>query len=319
MPKTGKTLICAIASVGMAVTAVPTSAQQSTSSTAQDQAEQIIVVGRRSGIPLWHVRSPTTTVVIVGDLDGVVKGTRWDADALTEALLKADRIMYPGKTDYAVSLGAVLSVIPRWLKQSKLPKGQSLAEMMPPDQFQRLVALRDRGILKKGFERQHPFHLVVGLYDDVVGEKGLGPDAGDYVKATAKKHKLNMVPVPKVSIKTVFNDLFATTPQSHIPCLLDMVTLAEAGPSLMKARSDAWAARRVADLMASPAEKVSGSCWPSHIDAAARPQQRDTILRLLSDTKVTVAVIDIRALAVPGGILDQLAARGLQVQGPRWK
>ncbi|MBA3676848.1 MAG: TraB/GumN family protein [Sphingosinicella sp.] len=263
--------------------------------------------------------SPTIIVIVVGDLDGVIAGTKWDPGPLTEALLKADRILHPGKVEYDFSLGAVISVIPRWLKQASLPRGRNLAQMMPPDQFQRLVRLERRGILKKGFDRKHPFHLAVGLFDHAVGKSGLGPDISDYVKRAAKKHRLNMVPVPKVGVKAIFNNLFATQPESHVQCLLDMAALAEMGSSLMKERSEAWAARRVPQLLASPAEQVYGSCWPSHLDEAARPGQRDTILRLLSEPKVTVAVMDIRSLAIGGGILDQLAARGLKIEGPKWK
>src|SRR5688500_8692730 len=59
------------------------------------QVEDIVVTGRRSGVPMWTVRSETTTLILVGGINGVAKTTQWDPTALTEALRKADRVMFP--------------------------------------------------------------------------------------------------------------------------------------------------------------------------------------------------------------------------------
>ena len=63
------------------------------------QVEDIVVTGRKSGVPMWTVRSDSTTLVLVGGINGVSKTTHWDPAALTEALRKADRVMFPQPMD----------------------------------------------------------------------------------------------------------------------------------------------------------------------------------------------------------------------------
>ena len=104
-----------------------------------------------------------------------------------------------------------------------------------------------------------------------------------------------------------------------MPCLLDAVAVVEAGPGTVKARSDAWAERRVPDVLASPADKVQETCSPRAIGLLERPEFSLEARRLLSQPQVTVAVLDLRSLAAPGAVLDDLAGAGFTIQGPRWR
>jgi hypothetical protein len=105
-----------------------------------------------------------------------------------------------------------------------------------------------------------------------------------------------------------------------VPCLIDSIAAAEAGPAAVQARSDAWAARRVKEVLASPAEGFHNSCWPR--GAGIGPSRDDLVAQmrqLLREDKVTMAVLGLRSLAETGGILDQLQSAGYDIQGPAWK
>ena len=284
------------------------------------QAEEIVVTARRSGIPVWRVSGPRTTIVLVGSITQVARDTRWDPAPLEAALRKADRVMFPQSVALTGSLFSFPGLLLKWRQQATLPKGQSLAGMMRPEQFARLVALQKRGILKPGFERKHPFHLALMLHNVAKGKRGYGPDAGQFVRRTVKKHKLEMVPIARGKAKPVANEFFATTPQSHVPCLLDAVALVEAGPGAIKARSDAWAERRVPEAINSPVERADHRCWP-HSGSALKllPELGPQVRGLLAEPQVTLAVVSLHALARPGGVLDELKAAGFDVRGPRWK
>jgi hypothetical protein len=219
---------------------------------------------------------------------------------------------------YTASPFALVGWLAKWKRMSSLPKGQSIAQYVPPAHYQRLVALRNRGILKAGFERTHPLHLAGQLRDFAKGKGGYGQNANSYVRRAVKKYKLNLAPIATAKAKPLVNDLFSSSPREHVPCLIDAIALAEAGPTAVKARSDAWAQRRVTEVLASPAEKVFESCWPADVrDSSAHI--RTTLRGLLSQPDVTVAVLNLADLAGPRGILDDLSAAGFQVSGPRWK
>jgi len=306
--------------LGFAAFASATAQVPAATAAPAEQVEEIVVTARRSGIPVWRVSGPSGTVVLVGSISEVTKDTRWNPAPLEAALRKADRVMFPQAVQLGASPFAIIGMAVKWRKHASLPRGKSLAQMMPPEQFARLVALQKRGILKPGFERDHPFHLALKLRNVVKGKRGYGPDAGRFVTRTVKKHKLKMVPIAQGRAKPFVNELFGLPPEAHVACLLDAVTLVEAGPGAIKARSDAWAERRVPDATNSPAERVDHRCWPnagSKLKTA--PPLGPQVRRLLAEPQVTLAVVPLYSLARPGGVLDELKAAGLDVRGPRWK
>ncbi len=258
-----------LAFVALAVAHAPGAYAQSVPATAANSAqevEEIVVTARRSGIPVWRVTSPNATVILVGAIKEVSHGTRWDPASLTAALRQADQIIFPQEEDFDVPPLAMIGYVVKFLRMAKLPKGQSLRQMMPPDQFERLVMLRSRGLLKAGFERTHPLHLSRQLHDIIDGG-GYGINAHEYVKRAVKKYKLNQAKIPQRSFKQPLNALFDSEPEAHIPCLLAMVSLMEAGPQAVGARSEDWAARRVPEVLRALPTKVFAQCSLRKYDA----------------------------------------------------
>ena len=289
------------------------------SAVSEQQVQEIVVTARRSGVPVWRVTSPTTTLIIVGAIEEVPRETKWDPASLTAALKMADRVIFPQEEDFNASPVAMVGYLVKFLRMAKLPKGQSLQTMLPPEQFQRLVALRNKGVLKKGFEKTHPLHLAIALHDAMEGKKGFGDNATEFAKRAVKKHKLKQVPIPRRSIKQPLNALFKSRPEAHLPCLMASVSLMEAGGSqVIKARSDAWAQRRVPDVLSSPATRVFSTCsLNEYLDS--QPDWRGAARRLMSERPVTVAVFDLASVAERGGLLDEFSTRGFEVKGPAWK
>lgn len=285
----------------------------------QTDGEDIVVTAQRSGIPVWRVSGPKTTIVLVGSIRTVAAGTRWNPAPLEASLLKADRIMFPETTSFGLGLGSAIGALSKWRKQATLPKGQTLQTMLSPDQFARLVALRTKGVLKPGFERKHPYHLAQSLGSAMTGKRAPNVDA--YVRRVARKNKLKMVPLAQGDAKAMLAEFFATAPKSHVPCLMDAVALAEAGRGAVKARSDAWAKRRVPAALASVAGRMEQSCYPegSRFERARAKGLTGVVRALLAQPKVTIAVIPLDSLASRGGVLDDLVAAGFDVRGPAWK
>jgi uncharacterized protein YbaP (TraB family) len=283
------------------------------------QVDDIVVTGRRSGVPLWTVRGETTTLVLVGALQGVSKTTHWDPTALTEALRKADRVMFPQSQSFTASLFSAIGWVAKYKAMGSLPKGQSLADFAGPDEMRRLAALRARGMVRSDYPTRHPLHLAGDLRDRAKGDIDYAPGAADYVRRAVKKYDLVMVPIRRSKAKPLVKDLFASTPDEHLPCLRAAIAMAEAGPAAVQARSDAWAARRVPEVIASPADGVYESCWPAVAVLDSGAELTEEMKLLLSEPQVTVAVLNLRSLAEPGGVLDGLQAAGYDIQGPAWK
>lgn len=323
-----KTTLRTVMGIGMALaTAVPSRAQAPSAAPPEANAEEVVVTARRAGIPVWNVASAKTSVVLVGAIGNVAPGTRWDPKLLDAALASADRVMFPETLSVSAGLFTLFSALAKWRKQATLPKGQTLRGMTTPEQWARLVALREKGVLKPGFERKHPFHLAVSLHGRVRDKRKLAPGAEAYVRRFLKRNKAKPVPLAQASAKAIMAEFFGSAPRAHVACLMDAVTLVEAGQAgvqarsaAVDARSRAWAARRVPDAVAS-APSISGrSCLSySRFDAARRASLGPTVRGLMNRPQVTMAVISLDSLAERGGVLDDLVAAGFEVRGPRWR
>jgi hypothetical protein len=233
--------------------------------------------------------------------------------------MKADRVMYPSAVDIDLSPLAAIALLMKWRKKSTLPKGQTLAQFMRLEEFQRLVVLQEKGILERGFERKHPFNLVVKLRKHARQDVEAGLSAASYVRKAVKKLRLPTIPIQTVDGNAAAKAFLDTPPRSYVPCLVNTAALVEAGPEGVRAGSEAWAARRVPDAINSLASRAHESCAPESVGIRARADLRAQVRKLLSDPMVTVAVTDIRSLAKADGILDHLAAGGFVIQGPRWR
>lgn len=304
----------------MAAIALASAAPAQTGPDDRAQVDDIVVTGRKSGVPMWIVRGEATTLVLVGGINGVSKTTHWDPAALTEALRKADRVMFPQSYALTASPFRAIGWMVKLNKMGSLPKGQTLSAIAGPQAMRRLAALRARNMVRADYDRRHPLHLANDLRDRAKGDIDYGRNVADYAASAARKHKLTeVVPIHRSKAKPVVKDLFASTPEEHLPCLEASLTLAEAGPAAVQARSDAWAARRVPEVLASPADPVYERCWPSGIFAERNAELLPQMKQLLAEPQITVAVLGLRTLAERGGILDGLEAAGFDIQGPAWK
>ena len=308
-----------IGAAGLAALALASAAPAQKAADDRAQVEDIVVTGRRSGVPLWTVRSERTTLVLVGAIQGVSKTTYWDPAALTEALRKADRVMFPQSQNFTASPFSLIGWLAKWNAMGSLPNGQTLAGLAGPDEMRRLAALRARRMVRDDYEKRHPLHLSGDLRDRAKGDIDYARTAADYVRRAVKDHKLTMVPIRRSKAKPLVKDLFASTPEEHLPCLRAAITMAEAGPQAVQARSDAWAARRVPEVIASPADAVHQACWPATELLEPSGELTEEMKLLLSEPQVTVAVLTLHSLAEPGGVLDGLQAAGFDIQGPAWK
>ncbi|HZG09180.1 MAG TPA: TraB/GumN family protein [Allosphingosinicella sp.] len=283
------------------------------------QVEEIVVTGFKSGVPMWTVRSDTTTLVLVGSIEGVSKTTKWDPDALTQALRRADRVMFPQMHAFTASIFSAIGWVAKYNAMGSLPKTQSLDQFAQPAEMQRLSALAARKMVRSDYARRHPLHLARDLQGRAKGEIDYGNSVSMYVRKAVDKYDLTLVPIEKSKAKPLVKDLFASTPDDHLPCLSASIALAEAGPAAVQARSDAWAGRRVQEVLNSPAQAPFEQCWPAEAIAATGTDMMEELTGLLADPRVTLAVLSLRTLAGKDAVLDRLQAAGYDIQGPDWK
>lgn len=308
-------------SILIAALALLTSAQAALAQDpVEDRVEDIIVIARRSDVPVWEVSKGDRSLILVGNIRGVPRDLEWSPAGLEEATARADRVLYPpvGR----ISPADIFRLIWRGRTVTQLPEGKTSADYLEPAVQARLEAVMadERG---DDWRTRSFFLLGINLMNDHAGfERRSGRDAEDAVRDAARRARIEGQSIGFVRGDEIVDNLITQPPEVYRPCIAAAVTAAEAGPGNFAERADDWRARRVPDVLTNPLDIALGQCWPWG-DPEIGPQLRGQWLTAISDAVeqpgVTLAVAPLRLLAEPGGVLDGLEADGFDIVGPEWR
>lgn len=287
----------------------------------EDMVDEIVVTAQASGAPIWTIRDGNSTLILVGSISGIPEDVTWRPQALEDAVRRSDLALTPQEGQVGIS--DVLRIIWRMRTIGRLPDETTTADYLSPawqGRLERLMA----GERSDGWRRQS---LLLLAFDLIEERAGLGQgrqarSAGEVVRRTARDADIETRPVGVVGGSTLVSSLIDAPPQMHVPCLEAAIVAAEAGPETARERAMAWRGRNVAAVASSPIDRAMSVCWPwADADIAPQLQRQwaDTLQTAFQEPQVTMAVAGVRLLAVEGGILDQLEARGLEIEGPDWR
>ena len=283
--------------------------------------EEVVVLARRSGAPMWTVTRGDSTLILVGAITGIPRDLSWRPDDLEAAAARSQQILTP--QEGRASFTDVLRVIWRIRTIARMPRGQTSADYLTPDWQARLEALmagerdqdwREKSLLILGFD----------LMRDKAGYAGRrgGDDAVDVIRRAARRARIEIRPVGTVRGDELVESLVSAPQSAHVPCVEAAIAAAELGPEAARQRAEAWRRLRVPEVIASPIDRALNQCWPwgdPEIAPQLHQQWAAAIETALISPGVTMGVAPIRLLAEEGGVLDGLEARGFEVSGPEWK
>ena len=283
--------------------------------------EEVVVLARRSGAPMWTVTRGDSTLILVGAITGIPRDLEWRPDDLEAAAARSQQILTP--QEGRASVTDLLRVIWRIRTIARMPRGQTSADWLTPDWQARLEAVmagernqdwRTRSLLILGFD----------LMQDKAGYTGRrgGDDAMDVIRRAARRARVETRPVGTVRGDELIDSLIEAPQSAHVPCVEAAIAAAEQGPDAARQRAEDWRARRVAEVVASPIDRALNECWPwgdPEIAPRLHQQWAAAIETALISPGVTMGVAPIRLLAEEGGVLDGLEARGFEVDGPEWR
>ncbi len=288
---------------------------------ALSQLDDVVILARRSGAPMWTVSRGDSTLILVGAITSIPRDLRWRPDDLEAAAARSDLILFPQQGRASVT--DLFRVIWRARTIGLMPQGRTTADYLTPEYQARLEAVmadernqdwRTRSLLFVGFD----------LMQDKAGYRRgrTGDDAMDVIRRAARRAEVTVRPVGTVRGDELIDSLIAAPQSAHVSCVEAAIAAAEQGPDAARERAEDWRALRVADVVASPIDKALNQCWPwgdPEIAPLLRQQWAAAIETAMTSPGVTMGVAPIRLLAEDGGVLDALVARGFEVVGPEWK
>lgn len=285
----------------------------------ETSVDEVIVIARRSGAPMWIIEQGDNTLILVGSLQGMPRDLDWSPDALEAAAARSDRILFP--PEGRASPMDLLRVMWRIRSIGWLPKDTTTADYLSPEVQARLeTAMADqRG---DNWRTQSLLMLGIDLMQEKAGYERGGNSAVDVVRRASRRARVPGEPVGVVRGDEIVDSLISAAPASHAPCLEASLAAAEAGKDEFQNRANAWRRFNVAAVVASPLDRALFQCWPWG-DPEIGPQLKTAWLTAietaLGQEGVTLAVAPTRLLAEPGGVLDDLDARGFVIEGPNWR
>ena len=280
---------------------------------------QIIVEAQAAGAPMWTIETETGAVILVGEIRAVPKSTPWFPDRLEIATREADRVILRSAPKF--SPGDVFRMIFRGGKIMKLPDKGVAADYLSEAQRARLAALEaqyDIDYDRRSF-LMTSFDLLARRldFDDETTK-----DATDIVKKAARKADVPITRPERFRGKDLLDNLAEAPPESHIPCLEAAMSATEAGKTIIEKRGDDWRSFDIPAVMDNPLEVALGTCWPwadDELGDEIREQWVSMIAEASTQPGVTLAVVPLRVLAEPEGVLDQLEVQNFLIGGPDWR
>ncbi|GAA0617143.1 hypothetical protein GCM10009422_10390 [Brevundimonas kwangchunensis] len=286
-----------------------------------DRLDDVIITAQRSGAPMWTVRDGDSVLILVGSIRAIPREVTWRPEALEEAAKRADLILLP--QEGRASFSDILRVIWRARTITFMPEGQTTATYLSPDMQARLDVLM-AGERNQDWRRRSMLMTSFDLIQDRAGFRAgrEGRDAVDVVRRAARQGRIQARPVGTVRGDEMVDSLITAPQTVHVPCMERAIAAAEAGPESSRERAQDWRAFRVPEVVASPIEQALKVCWPwgdPELAPQLHQQWAAAVQTALVSPGVTMGVAPVRLLAEPGGVLDSLEARGLEVEGPEWK
>ena len=323
---TSRTCTFVASFVGAFGAALDATAQTSTD---PSPIEELVVIGRYPGPPLWRVSAGDRTLYVFGELSPVPKGLDWDPRNAERVLARADAVIKAPRVDAGTFNPIRLFRLFRAARRlARTPKGTTLADQLPADLHARYAALHARYLPEDDDEVElRPALAALRLHGAALDDVGLTTDTG-VGKTINRMMRRSRAEEAEVVVETepelVLDELAKVPREAELECFASIMTSIETDLAAMKERANAWAVGDVDALRRFDYPDSQGNCLAMLFTARGLADLRDELYanwlaeaeRALATHATSFSVLPMRELVASDGLLAQLAARGYTVTPP---
>ena len=285
------------------------------------QIETITVRGE-PGPAVWHLTRGDSEVWILGMVGALPKGLEWNRQYLSELFDGAHTILMPPRAN--VGLADIAWFLIRHGGELSLPRGIRLEDSLPNDMRARFIAARDAvGGDDSDYRTDIPIRAAMRLQQDMMKKANLSGEEPRKTIGDLADHKyIAIKPVARFEAMDAIRDVLKLSPEQQRVCLgqaAEDVTWAldHAGEA-----GRAWAVGDIRTVKANYGESRFGNCILTAVKAMGDIDARNTadtvsaIDAALNQPGKTIAVVNMGPLLRKGGVLEQLEASHVAVEGP---
>lgn len=320
---------------------VPASAQQPAAKP-DVVLDELVVTGVQPGPGLWRVmgKDGEGEVWILASLLPLPRDMQWQTAQVESILDTAAEVIAPPAVEAdigAADLFKMASLARAASAAIKLPKRQRLDDVLPPEQYARWLALRERHFPGDGkLDRHRPLFASQDLFYEAISDVGLArvDIAWKRVAELAAQRGLRVVDTtlrhPLAIDRKAYRAGIRAVAQSQVDdvgCFVTTMDTLDASLAHFTRAANAWATGDVPLLLPMELSTPTPPCKTVHDQAMSfqrRPELRLQSLALwrsavenaLAEKRIALAVLPLPDLVAPGGLLDQLRASGFEVEAP---
>jgi len=329
--------LAATAALVLAASAVPATPlrEDPVTEPAAPVAEDVLVTGQQAGPGLWQVSDGEHDLWILGTLAPFPKSVVWHAPQVESLLTRAQAVIGPPEARVSVGAFRGLLLLPTWLRVRHNPDGQTLKDVLPADVYAHWTQLKARYLAgDNGVERLRPVLAAQALYERAIARSDLSGDdpVWKQVTVTARKHGVAILPVQVVTKfddpKLALNQWQQLPPPAEAKCFARTLDNLERDVSLLRRRANLWSVGDVDALRELEDVDPDAPCMDLVRSIASLNDPFLSLQRKMNESwlaaataalaanRTTVAVLPLRKLLEPDGLLQRLRERGLTVNPP---
>jgi uncharacterized protein YbaP (TraB family) len=287
--------------------------------------DEIVVTAERAGPGMWHVHRGGANVWILGSISPLPRDITWRSKQVESVLESTSQVLVQKPIE--ISVPRILWMLIADRKYLMVAGGKKLKDVLPPDLHARFAAQRSNvGEDADKWERYRPIIAAAFLQQAAFHQVNLSMrlDLGAALRNLAKKHGVRVEEIKVAGVSDMLEALKTMPPATERTCVEASLTTVESGLPRLVERAQAWAGGNVERIENLPELKDVDACRTAldagkgALDVIGRIRQTwlENIEKYLRSDGTTIAVVNLDMLLERGGLLDQLRAKGYEVDAP---
>jgi uncharacterized protein YbaP (TraB family) len=288
--------------------------------------DEVVVTGERPGPGMWHIHRGGAHVWILGSISPLPRDITWRAKQVETVLQSTSQVLVQKPIE--LSIPRVLWMLIADRKYLMVGGGRRLKDVLQPELHARFAAQRSkvgedaekwehyRPIIATAFLQQAAFHKV---------NLSMRLDLGAALRQLAAKHGVRIEEVKVAGASDMLEALKTMPAATERICVEASLETIESGLPRLLERAQAWADGNVQRIENLPELKQVDACrnaldagkGASDVIGRIRETWLENIDKHLQADGTTIAVVNLDLLLERGGLLDQLQAKGYEVEAPR--
>ena len=328
----------------LAITAVlPARAQvavdvASTAASPISDMDAVVVTGVQPGPGMWKVSKGDHVMWVLGTQSPLPKQMQWHSPEVEAAITQSQELLDQPGLNIGISKGGVvraLFAVPTLLKVRKLPDGQRLQDVLPPELYLRWSQLKPRYLGRdQDAEHLRPMFAAQALHHAAISQTGL--ESGDIAQSVADLAKRSALKITPTSLSATLTKPKALAkslidlPMDDIACFRATLDKLDTDVAMTAARANAWAVGDVAEMARLNGQVDVDSCFKAVTETEAMRSlgldDAETKIAAkwlqaaeaaLARNQSSFALLSVPHLLSTRSYLATLAARGYTVEAPQ--